>query len=51
VTGFMMYYLITHRPLQSLAGVLTMLAGLVVFAVSRRAAPGQAAALSSARKT
>jgi basic amino acid/polyamine antiporter, APA family len=51
VTGFMMYYLITHRPLQSLAGVLTMLAGLVVFAVSRRATPGQAAALSSARKT
>lgn len=36
VTGFMMFYLITQRPLQSLAGVATMLAGLVVFAVSRR---------------
>src|SRR5262245_10403994 len=36
VTGFMMYYLITQRPLQSLAGALTMLAGLVVFALSRR---------------
>ncbi len=36
VTGFMMYYLMTQRPMQSLASVLTMLAGLVVFAVSRR---------------
>src|SRR5262245_12034617 len=36
VTGFMMYYLITQRPLQSLAGALTMLAGLVLFALSRR---------------
>ena len=36
VTGFMMFYLITQRPLQSLAGVATMLAGLAVFAVSRR---------------
>jgi APA family basic amino acid/polyamine antiporter len=45
VTGFMMYYLITQRPLQSLAGVLTMLAGLLVFAVSRRAGSGQQVAL------
>lgn len=36
VTGFMMYYLLTQRPVQSLASVLTMLAGLAVFAVSRR---------------
>jgi basic amino acid/polyamine antiporter, APA family len=36
VTGYMMFYLITHRPLQSLAGALTMLAGLLVFAVTRR---------------
>ena len=36
VTGFMMYYLITQRPTQSLAGALTMLAGLVLFALSRR---------------
>jgi APA family basic amino acid/polyamine antiporter len=34
VTGFMMYYLITQRPVQSLAGVLTMLAGLLLFAIS-----------------
>ena len=31
----MMFYLITQRPMQSLAGALTMLAGLVVFAISR----------------
>jgi basic amino acid/polyamine antiporter, APA family len=39
VTGFMMFYLLTQRPMQSLASVLTMLAGLAVFAVSRRSAP------------
>ena len=39
VTGFMMYYLLTQRPMQSLASVLTMLAGLVVFAISRAKAP------------
>jgi APA family basic amino acid/polyamine antiporter len=36
VTGYMMFYMVTHRPMQSLAGALTMLAGLVVFAFSRR---------------
>jgi APA family basic amino acid/polyamine antiporter len=36
VTGFMMFYMVTHRPMQSLAGALTMLAGLIVFAVARR---------------
>jgi basic amino acid/polyamine antiporter, APA family len=36
VTSFMMYYLLTQRPMQSLASILTMLAGLVVFALSRR---------------
>ena len=34
VTGFMMYYLVTVRPLQSLAGFLMMLAGLVLYAVA-----------------
>jgi APA family basic amino acid/polyamine antiporter len=43
VTGFMMYYLITQRPLQSFAGALTMLAGLVLFALSRRPVPAGAA--------
>jgi basic amino acid/polyamine antiporter, APA family len=47
VTGFMMYFLITQKPMQSLAGTLTMVAGLLVFAVSRRTGPGKAAVLSS----
>jgi basic amino acid/polyamine antiporter, APA family len=34
VTAFMMYYLITQRPMQSLAGLLMMLAGLAVYAIS-----------------
>jgi APA family basic amino acid/polyamine antiporter len=37
VTLFMMYYLVIERPVQSLAGLATMLAGLAVFFVSRRA--------------
>jgi APA family basic amino acid/polyamine antiporter len=36
VTGYMMFFQITQRPTQSLAGVATMLVGLLVFAVSRR---------------
>ncbi|HEX5998563.1 MAG TPA: amino acid permease [Hyphomicrobiaceae bacterium] len=39
VTGYMMYYLLTHRPMQSLASLATMLAGLAVYAVSRRFDP------------
>jgi APA family basic amino acid/polyamine antiporter len=35
VTLFMMYYLVVNRPLQSLAGFAMMLAGLVVYYVSR----------------
>jgi APA family basic amino acid/polyamine antiporter len=42
----MMYYLITQRPLQSLAGVLTMLAGLVLFALSGRPVPAGGVRLS-----
>jgi APA family basic amino acid/polyamine antiporter len=34
VTGFMMYYLVTNRPLQSLAGFAMMLAGLAIYGVS-----------------
>ena len=30
VTAFMMYYLITQRPMQSLAGLLMMLAGFLI---------------------
>ncbi len=46
----MMYYLLTQRPMQSLASVLTMLAGLVVFAISRGKAPIGNATGSSAER-
>jgi len=34
VTAFMTYYLITQRPMQSLAGLLMMLAGFLVYGIS-----------------
>ena len=39
VTAFMMYYLIMQRPMQSLAGLLMMLAGLAVYAISPKRTP------------
>jgi basic amino acid/polyamine antiporter, APA family len=36
VTGFMMYYLLTERPLQSVLGILIMLSGLLIYAVFRK---------------
>lgn len=36
VTGFMMYYLVSERPLQSLASLGLMASGLVLFFLSRR---------------
>jgi APA family basic amino acid/polyamine antiporter len=48
VTGFMMYYLLTERPLQSALGTLIMISGLVIYAVFRnRAVPGFPAASPS----
>ena len=45
VTGFMMYYLLTDRPLQSALGTLIMISGLLIYAVFRnRAGQGHAAA-------
>src|SRR5580704_8711771 len=35
VTGFMLYYLVVNRPVQSLAGFAMMLAGLALYAVSQ----------------
>lgn len=35
VTGFMMYYLVTQRPLQSLIGIVIMASGLGVYFLSR----------------
>jgi basic amino acid/polyamine antiporter, APA family len=50
VTGFMMYYLLTERPLQSLLGLLIMCSGLLIYAVFRNRADQAPAALSSGRE-
>src|SRR5882672_8304132 len=45
VTGFMMYYLLTERPLQSVLGIVIMISGLLIYAVFRkRPAQGPVAA-------
>jgi APA family basic amino acid/polyamine antiporter len=45
VTLFMMYYLVTERPLQSFLGILIMTSGLLIYAVFRkRTGPGSATA-------
>jgi APA family basic amino acid/polyamine antiporter len=42
VTGFMMVYLVTERPLQSLAGLATLMAGLALYAISAKRTPRSA---------
>jgi len=43
VTGFMMYYLLTERPLQAFLGMLIMISGLAIYAIfHQRAEPGAA---------
>jgi APA family basic amino acid/polyamine antiporter len=49
VTGYMLYFMIMQKPVQSVAGLLTMLAGLVVFAISRWAVPVEPVASSPER--
>ena len=44
VTGFMMYYLLTDRPLQSALSALIMLSGLLIYAAFRKRAARPAAA-------
>ena len=45
VTAFMMYHLLTERPLQSFLGILIMISGLLIYAVFRqRADPNSAIA-------
>jgi APA family basic amino acid/polyamine antiporter len=45
VTGFMMYYLLTERPLQALLGMVIMISGLLIYAIfHKRADPGTATA-------
>jgi basic amino acid/polyamine antiporter, APA family len=39
VTLFMMYYLITNRPVQSLAGFLMMFVGLVIYGIAQIRVP------------
>jgi basic amino acid/polyamine antiporter, APA family len=36
VTAFMMYYLLTERPLQSFLGALMMISGLLIYAIFRK---------------
>ena len=38
VTGFMMYYLLIDRPLQSFLGIVIMISGLLIYAVFRKRA-------------
>jgi len=42
VTAFMTYYLITQRPMQSLTGLLMMLAGFLVYGISHMRTPSLA---------
>jgi basic amino acid/polyamine antiporter, APA family len=55
VTGFMMYYLLTNRPKESVLGLLIMLSGLLIYAIFRkqsgtRQTGGGPAAASSGRE-
>jgi basic amino acid/polyamine antiporter, APA family len=38
VTGFMMYYLLTERPLQAFLGMLIMISGLLIYAIFHKRA-------------
>ena len=49
VTGFMMYYLLVERPLQSSLGVLIMISGLLIYAVFRKR-PDRPATASPSQK-
>lgn len=42
VTGFMLLYLVVERPVQSFAGLATLLAGLVIYAISLKRTPSPA---------
>jgi APA family basic amino acid/polyamine antiporter len=50
VTAFMMYYLLTERPLQSFLGTLIMISGLLIYAVLRKRADAGAVATSPGRE-
>ncbi len=46
VTGFMMYYLLTERPLQAFLGMLIMISGLLIYAIFHKRADRGAATSS-----
>jgi basic amino acid/polyamine antiporter, APA family len=49
VTGFMMYYLLTERPLQAFLGMLIMISGLVIYAIFHKRADPDAATTPPSR--
>src|ERR1700740_3457679 len=51
VTAFMMYYLLTERPLQSAFGTLIMISGLVIYAVFRERADRGGVTVPPSRKS
>ena len=50
VTAFMMYYLLTERPVQSLLSILIMISGLLIYAVFRKRADRGSATASPSRE-
>jgi basic amino acid/polyamine antiporter, APA family len=50
VTGFMMYYLLTERPVQALLSILIMISGLLIYAVFRKRADRGSATASPVRE-
>jgi len=50
VTGFMMYYLLTERPLQASLGMLIMISGLVIYAIFHKRADPSAAISAPGRE-
>jgi basic amino acid/polyamine antiporter, APA family len=50
VTGFMMYYLLTQRPLQSAFGILIMLSGLLIYGVFHKRAGQRPVVVASGRE-
>ena len=50
VTGFMMYYLLVERPLQSSLGILIMVSGLLIYAVFRKRPDRTSATIPAGRE-
>jgi len=50
VTGFMMYYLLTERPLQSFMGMSIMISGLLIYAIFHKRADPDAVTASVGRE-